>query len=95
MLGGNLLLLLLLLFLPDISMLGYLKDKKIGSQIYNFVHNHLVGVIIIFIGITINEQLLILGGIALNAHVGLDRALGFGLKLPSSFKDTHLGKIGK
>lgn len=29
------------------------------------------------------------------AHVGFDRALGYGLKLPTGFKDTHLGRIGR
>ena len=29
------------------------------------------------------------------AHVGMDRALGYGLKLPSAFQDTHLGRIGR
>jgi hypothetical protein len=31
----------------------------------------------------------------LGAHIGFDRALGFGLKLPTSFRDTHLGRIGR
>jgi hypothetical protein len=29
------------------------------------------------------------------AHVGMDRALGYGLKLPTDFRDTHLGRIGR
>jgi hypothetical protein len=29
------------------------------------------------------------------AHIGLDRALGYGLKLSTSFSDTHLGPIGR
>ena len=29
------------------------------------------------------------------AHVGIDRALGFGLKYASAFGDTHLGRIGR
>ena len=29
------------------------------------------------------------------AHVGLDRAVGYGLKYASDFKDTHLGRIGR
>jgi hypothetical protein len=27
------------------------------------------------------------------AHIGVDRALGYGLKYPSSFKDTHLQRV--
>ena len=29
------------------------------------------------------------------AHIAMDRALGYGLKLPTGFTDTHLGRIGK
>jgi hypothetical protein len=25
----------------------------------------------------------------------MDRSLGYGLKLPTDFKDTHLGRIGR
>jgi hypothetical protein len=27
------------------------------------------------------------------AHIGFDRLLGYGLKYPTAFKDTHLGKV--
>jgi len=27
------------------------------------------------------------------AHIGFDRALGFGLKYPTHFKDTHLQHV--
>jgi hypothetical protein len=29
------------------------------------------------------------------AHAGIDRVLGYGLKYPSTFTDTHLGRIGR
>ena len=38
---------------------------------------------------------LVLAGAILLAHVGMDRALGYGLKLPTDFRDTHLGRIGR
>jgi len=31
----------------------------------------------------------------LAAHIAAARALGYGLKYASGFKDTHLGRIGK
>ncbi len=37
----------------------------------------------------------ILAGAILVAHVGMDRAVGYGLKLPGSFHDTHLGRMGR
>ncbi|MDU3890869.1 MAG: DUF4260 family protein [Serratia liquefaciens] len=29
------------------------------------------------------------------AHIGFDRALGYGLKYASGFADTHLGGLGR
>ena len=29
------------------------------------------------------------------AHIAIDRALGYGLKLSTGFQDTHLGRIGR
>ena len=28
-------------------------------------------------------------------HIGVDRALGYGLKYPTAFADTHLGRVGR
>jgi hypothetical protein len=28
-----------------------------------------------------------------SAHIGIDRLLGYGLKYPTAFKETHLGRV--
>jgi hypothetical protein len=28
-----------------------------------------------------------------STHIGIDRLFGYGLKYPSAFKDTHLGRV--
>ena len=38
---------------------------------------------------------LTMAGAVLVAHTGGDRLLGYGLKYPTSFQDTHLGRIGR
>lgn len=84
---------LLLLFTPDISLIGYLKNKKIGSIVYNLVHNYILAIVLVILGnVTPNDWMITLG-IILFAHVSLDRMLGFGLKYPSDFKNTHIQKI--
>jgi hypothetical protein len=35
-----------------------------------------------------------MAAVLLVAHVGMDRAFGYGLKYPTAFQDTHLGRIG-
>lgn len=92
--SGNWWLFLILFFTPDISMLGYLKDKKLGAMLYNLVHNFFLAFIILALGEAIlNSQMVSLAGIILFAHVGLDRFLGFGLKYPTGFKSTHFQKL--
>lgn len=83
----------ILLFAPDISTIGYLKNKRLGALVYNLVHNFVLCFILIFSGIFLGEEILISLGLILSAHIGLDRLIGYGLKYPTDFKDTHMQKV--
>ncbi|MEI6106958.1 MAG: DUF4260 domain-containing protein [Opitutae bacterium] len=85
---------------PDLSMLGYLAGPRIGAAAYNLGHNYLaVGIVLaagLIASITGAPRLALLGiGLIWCAHIGFDRALGYGLKSAESFRITHLGKIGR
>jgi hypothetical protein len=84
-----------LLLAPDVSMVGYLRGPHPGAIAYNVAHNWATGGIVIGIGLAISLPALTLAGVLLVAHTGMDRALGYGLKYPTSFQDTHLGRIGR
>jgi hypothetical protein len=93
---GNWPLFVVLLFTPDISMIGYLKDTKTGAFVYNIVHNYILVAVIILVALLFLQNVtMALIGVILFAHISLDRFMGFGLKEPDAFKSTHLGKIGK
>lgn len=94
LLGGSWLLLLPLLLAIDLSMVGYLAGPRIGSITYNAAHNLVVGLAVLAIGWWADVGWLQALGAVWLAHVGFDRALGYGLKLPTDFRDTHLGRIG-
>lgn len=94
-LNGHPLWLLPLLLVPDVSMLGYLRGSALGALTYNLVHNLVLAGALIVIGWLAAIAPIALAGTVLIAHVGMDRALGYGLKLPSDFRDTHLGRIGR
>lgn len=81
----------LLFLVPDVSMIGYLSDRKIGARVYNAAHAYL-GPVLLGAGAYWVESPLA-GQIALIwiCHIGFDRLWGFGLKYPSGFGDTHLG----
>jgi hypothetical protein len=86
---------LLLLIVPDVSMVGYLRGPRVGAVLYNIAHDIATGVAIAGLGLAIGSVPVAAAGAILVAHSGMDRMAGYGLKLPSSFKDTHLGRIGR
>lgn len=83
------------LLLPDLSMIGYVVNPKIGAWIYNFFHHKLLAIVILFLGFWANTPWLTLTGVILFGHSAMDRVFGYGLKLDNNFKNTHLGWIGK
>ncbi len=84
---------LILFFSPDISMLGYLVNKKIGAYTYNLFHHKLVAAIFIIAGFLLKDTILMAIGLLLYAHSSFDRIMGYGLKFTDSFKHTHLGTL--
>lgn len=84
-----------LLLLPDLSMLGYIFNTKVGAILYNVFHHKALAVLIFILGLHFLWPMVELTGIMLFAHSSMDRALGYGLKYFTGFNDTHLGKIGK
>lgn len=80
---------------PDISMLGYTINNKVGAFCYNLFHHFGVAVAVYLIGTALSLPYLQMAGAILFSHSAFDRILGYGLKYPDSFQNTHLGKIGK
>jgi Domain of unknown function (DUF4260) len=85
----------LLLLVPDLSAIGYLRGPRVGAIVYNVAHDLFTGAAIAGIGLATGILPIAAVGAILVAHSGMDRLAGYGLKLPSSFKDTHLGRIGR
>ncbi len=80
-----------LLLAPDLSMIGYLINTKVGAFTYNLVHHKAVAIIIWCTGIYLSNNSFLLAGIILFGHSSMDRTLDYGLKYSDSFKHTHLG----
>jgi hypothetical protein len=83
------------LLIPDVAMLGYLAGPHAGAITYNLAHNWFTGGLVLGAGLALHVPLLAFAGLVLVAHTGMDRALGYGLKYPTGFGDTHLGRIGR
>ena len=84
-----------LLLVPDVSMVGYAINNKIGAYLYNIVHHKGVALLVYVIGFSMEVATIALAGIILFAHSSMDRLFGFGLKYTDSFQDTHLGQRGE
>ena len=88
--GGPLWLFLVLALAPDLSMLAYLAGPRVGSNIYNLFHTYLAPVTLGAVGVWLGVTPFIWVALVWSAHIGVDRAVGYGLKYPTGFKHTHL-----
>ncbi|NVB82203.1 MAG: DUF4260 domain-containing protein [Kofleriaceae bacterium] len=75
-----------LFLVPDLAFLGYLAGPRAGGWAYNATHS--------LIGPALLAALSPSLALVWVAHVGFDRALGYGLKY-GQFGATHLGRIGR
>jgi hypothetical protein len=93
--GGSWLLFAVLFFVPDLAMLGYLVGPRFGAVAYNLAHTYVGPVALAGAGGLLGVPLLPALALIWAGHIGFDRMLGYGLKLPTDFRDTHLGRIGR
>ncbi|SFK34410.1 DUF4260 domain-containing protein [Methylocapsa palsarum] len=84
----------LLFFAPDLSFAGYLVDPRIGAATYNSVHTYIAPIGLGLAALAFAWPTIWLLSLIWAAHIGFDRSLGYGLKYPTAFGDTHLGAIG-
>lgn len=80
---------------PDLGMLGYLINTRVGAFTYNVLHHKGLAILIYFAGFFFTIHELTLAGVVLFGHSSFDRIVGYGLKYADNFKNTHLGWIGK
>ena len=86
---------LIWLLAPDLSMIGYLINTRVGAYVYNFFHLKALAVLLIVAGYIGIAPVIAAAGWLLLGHSCMDRAFGYGLKYTTGFKDTHLGVIGR
>lgn len=76
-------------------MIGYVANTNVGAWIYNFFHHKLLAITVLALGLYFDNSAIHLAGLILFGHSTMDRLLGYGLKYPDNFKNTHLGWIRK
>src|ERR1700712_3962323 len=85
----------LLFLVPDVSFAAYLAGPKVGAIVYNAAHSYMAPMTLMTTGFALSSPLVLSIGMIWLAHIGFDRALGYGLKYFAGFCFTHLGRIGK
>ena len=92
--GEGWLLFAVLFLTPDLSFFGYLAGPRVGAWAYNLAHGLIGPLLLAATGGLTGDGLSIALALIWLAHIGFDRALGYGLKSPDGFGVTHLGLIG-
>lgn len=83
---------------PDLSFVGYLAGPRVGAVLYNAAHAYVGAVACVAVGVVWPGPApawLPAVGLIWAAHLGMDRALGYGLKYGVGLGATHLGPIGR
>jgi hypothetical protein len=93
--GGSWWVYAILFLAPDLSFAAYLADPKTGAIVYNAAHSYMAPVALMTTGFALASPLWLSIAMIWMAHIGIDRALGYGLKYPAGFGFTHLGRIGQ
>jgi len=88
--GGNWLLFVVLLLAPDLAIVGYRVGNATGAAVYNLAHTEIFPALLAAAGLLGGQPLLLSLALIWFAHIGMDRVVGYGLKYPDGFKQTHL-----
>ena len=80
---------------PDLSFAAYFGGPRFGAMIYNAAHSYMAPMALMTVGFATASPLVLSIAMIWLAHIGFDRALGYGLKYATGFGFTHLGRIGK
>ena len=91
--GFSALAFVLLILAPDVSMLGYVAGDRAGALLYDIVHFEAWPVALGTVGVVSSSDVAIQVALIWLSHIGFDRLLGYGLKYPSAFTDTHLQRV--
>ncbi len=79
---------------PDLSFLAFIGGRRVGAMAYNAAHATIGPIVVVLAGLSTANPWVTGAGLVWAAHIGIDRALGYGLRYPHSFERTHLGPVG-
>lgn len=81
------------LLAPDLFAAGYLIGPRLGAYLYNSVHTVVLPLGLAILSLVLQSEIGLQVALIWLAHIGMDRAVGYGLKYTSAFKETHMGRV--
>jgi hypothetical protein len=78
---------------PDVSFAAYALGPRVGAAAYDALHTEIFAVALGTAGVVADADLAVRLALIWLAHIGADRFLGYGLKYPTAFNDTHLNRV--
>lgn len=91
--GGGFPLFAALILVPDLALLGYLAGKRVGAIAYNTTHSLVGSLLLLGAGLFLTQPLAMSIALIWIAHIGVDRAVGYGLKYAGGARSTHLQRV--
>jgi hypothetical protein len=91
--GGGWVMFIVLLLAPDLAMLGYLNNPRLGAMAYNAAHTYVMPLVLLGVGLATSTPLAAQLAFIWFAHISMDRMVGYGFKYSTAFKDTHLDRV--
>jgi hypothetical protein len=89
----SILVLVLLFLAPDLSFVGLTGGARLGAVAYDVAHTYVAPVLLASVSILAEWNVGVQLGLIWLAHIGFDRALGYGLRYPDAFRETHLQRV--
>ena len=91
--GYGWLALVALVLAPDLAMIGFAAGPRVGAFAYDVAHFEALPVALGVVGVLAGNTTAVQLALIWLVHVGADRLLGYGLKYPTAFRDTHLQRV--
>ena len=85
--------LVVLALAPDLAAIGYMAGPTVGATAYDIAHTEALPIALGVAGVLADEATAVQLALIWLVHIGADRLLGYGLKYPSAFRDTHLQRV--
>jgi hypothetical protein len=84
---------LALILAPDLAFAAYVAGPRVGAAAYNLTHNLILPIALGTTGVLAVSDATTAVALTWVAHIGVDRLLGYGLKYPTAFRDTHMQRV--